>query len=261
LQLRNPQGLHTAEAELRDGIMPTIVNRAARIMAIGHGGQVLLSETTAQVVREHLPKDSSLLELGEHYLKGLAQPEKIAQLVLPDLQKDFPPLNSISTATNNLPTQLTSFIGREKEIAEIRALLDSARLVTLTGSGGTGKTRLSIEVGTQELDHFTNGVWMIELAPLSDPEQIIPALAQAFGLQDRPTARVLVTDYLRNKKLLLILDNRTPHRCLCALPTTSYQCPGSRSWQREAWDGGDVYHTLRWLIRINVCGTRPPTQI
>ena len=210
LQLRVRMGLHTAEAELRDGdYFGQSINRTARIMSVGHGGRVLLSETTAQVVREHLPKASNLLELGEHYLKGLARPEKIAQLVLPDLQKDFPPLNSISTATNNLPTQLTSFIGREKEIAEIETLLDSSRLVTLTGSGGTGKTRLSIEVGAQELAYFPNGVWMIELAPLSDPAQIIPALAQAFGLQESPFSPLasLVTDYLHDKKLLLILDN------------------------------------------------------
>lgn len=210
LQLRVRMGLHTAEAELRDGdYFGGSVNRAARIMAIGHGGQVLLSETSAQVVREHLPEESSLLDLGEHYLKGLTRPERIVQLVGPGLQKDFPPLHSIAIATNNLPTQLTSFIGREKEIAEIKALLDSSRLVTLTGSGGTGKTRLSIEVGAQELEHFANGVWMIELAALSDPGQIIPALAQAFGLQESPFSPLasLVSDHLCDKRLLLILDN------------------------------------------------------
>jgi predicted ATPase/class 3 adenylate cyclase len=230
LQLRVRMGLHTAEAELRNGdYYGQSVNRAARIMSIGHGGQVLLSETTAQVVREHLPEDTSLLELGEHYLKGLAQPEKISQLVLPDLQKDFPPLNSLSTATNNLPTQLTSFIGREKEIAEIRALLDSARLVTLTGSGGTGKTRLSIEVGRQELAHFDNGVWLIELAPLTDPEKIIPALAQAFGVQESPYSPLasLVTDFLRHKQLLLILDNceHLINACARLANDLLHQCP------------------------------------
>ncbi len=210
LQLRIRIGLHTAEAEMRDGdYFGGSVNRAARIMSIGHGGQVLLSQTTAQIVRDLLPVDSSLLDLGEHYLKGLARPEQIFQLVLPGLQKDFPPLNSLSTATNNLPTQLTSFIGREKEIAEVGELLHAFRLVTLTGSGGTGKTRLSIEVGAQELEHFANGAWMVELATLTDPAQIIPALAQALGLQESPFRPLasLVTDYLRDKQLLLILDN------------------------------------------------------
>jgi predicted ATPase/class 3 adenylate cyclase len=252
LQLRVRMGLHTAEAELRDGdYYGQSVNRAARIMSIGHGGQVLLSETAAQVVREHLPKDSNLLELGEHYLKGLARPEKIAQLVLPDLQKDFPPLNSLSTATNNLPTQLTSFIGREKEIAEIKALLNSSRLVTLTGSGGTGKTRLSIEVGTQELVYFTNGVWMIELALLTDPAQIIPALAQAFGLQESPFSPLasLVIDYLCNKKLLLILDNCEHLVAACARLADDllHQCVGLKilASSREALGiaGEMAFHT------------------
>jgi predicted ATPase/class 3 adenylate cyclase len=210
LHLGVRMGLHTAEAELRDGdYFGTSINRAARIMSVGHAGQVLLSETTAQVVTEHLPTDYALLELGAHYLKGLARPERITQLVVPDLQKDFPPLKSISIVTNNLPIQLTSFIGREKEIAEITALLGANRLVTLTGSGGTGKTRLSLEIGAQELAHYANGVWLIELAALSDPAQIIPALAQVFGLQESPfnLLAAVVTDHLRDKKLLLILDN------------------------------------------------------
>jgi predicted ATPase/class 3 adenylate cyclase len=248
LPLRVRMGLHTAEAELRDGdYYGQSLNRAARIMSIGHGGQILLSETTVQVVREHLPRDYHLLELGVHFLKGLTRPEKITQLVVPDLPKDFPPLNSIPTATHNLPLQLTSFIGREKEIAEIKALLASSRLVTLTGSGGTGKTRLSIEVGTQELAQFTNGVWMIELAPLSDPAQIIPALAQAFGLQETPfsTIETLVTDHLRDKKLLLILDNCEHLIAACASLADQllHQCAGLKilASSREALGiGGEM---------------------
>ena len=140
LQLCVRMGLHTGEAELRDGdYYGPSLNRAARIMSIGHGGQVLLSETTAQVVREQLPKDIYLLELGEHYLKGLARPEHISQLVIPDLRRDFPPLNSISIATNNLPAQLTSFIGREKEIAEIKAMLAAATPCDSHRSGWHGQ--------------------------------------------------------------------------------------------------------------------------
>jgi predicted ATPase/class 3 adenylate cyclase len=224
-------GMHTGEAELRDGdYYGQALNRAARIMSIGHGGQILLAETTAQVVREHLLKDLTLLELGEHYLKGLVRPEKIYQLVAPDLQKDFPSLNSISKSTTNLPIQLTSFVGREKEISEIKALLNSSRLVTLTGSGGTGKTRLSIELGTQELTSFANGVWLIELAPLADPSQIIPALAQAFGLQELPFRPLdsQVMDYLRVKKLLLILDNceHLIEACARLADDLLHQCAG-----------------------------------
>ena len=177
--------------------------------ALPMDGQILLSAVTAALAREHLPESTSLLDLGEHRLKNLSRPENIFQLNVSDLPSDFPPLQSLNAIPNNLPTQLTSFIGRDKEMAEIKVLLDSARLVTLMGSGGTGKTRLSIEVGTQELASFPNGVWLLELAPLTDPTQIIPALAQVFGLQENPyaTLETMLMDYLRDKKLLLILDN------------------------------------------------------
>jgi predicted ATPase/class 3 adenylate cyclase len=203
-------GLHTGEAELRDDdYYGGTLNRAARIMGVAYGGQILLSAVTVALVREHLPENTSLLDLGEHRLKNLSRPENIFQLNAPDLPSDFPPLQSLNKIPNNLPTQLTSFIGRDKEMAEIQSLLASARLVTLTGSGGTGKTRLSIEMGTQELASFPNGVWLLELAPLTDPEHIIPALAQVFGLQESPYATLesMLMDYLRDKKLLLILDN------------------------------------------------------
>jgi predicted ATPase/class 3 adenylate cyclase len=208
--IRVRMGLHTGEAELRDGdYYGGTLNRAARIMGIAYGGQILLSAVTAELVREHLPENATLLDLGEHRLKNLSRLENIFQLNAPNLIGDFPPLLSLNTIPNNLPTQLTSFIGRDREIAEIKALLDSAHLVTLTGSGGTGKTRLSIEVGSQELASFPNGVWLLELAPLTNPEQIIPALAQVLGLQELPSAplNALVIDYLRDKRILLILDN------------------------------------------------------
>jgi len=203
-------GLHTGEAELRDGdYYGQTLNRAARIMGVAYGGQILISSVTAEIVREHLPEETFLLDLGEHRLKNLSRLENIFQLEAPDLSKDFPPLLSLNEIPNNLPTQLTSFIGRDKELADIKALLDSARLVTLTGSGGTGKTRLSVEVGSQEMGLFPNGVWLLELAPLTDSEQILPALAKVLGLQELPSIslKTLVIDYLRDKKALLILDN------------------------------------------------------
>ena len=203
-------GLHTGEAELRDGdYYGQSLNRAARIMGVAYGGQILLSSVTAEIVREHLPEKTFLLDLGDHRLKNLSRLENIFQLNVPDLPKDFPPLKSLNAIPNNIPTQLTSFIGRDKEMAEIKVLMDSARLVTLTGSGGTGKTRLSVEIGSLELGSFPNGVWLLELAPLTDPEQIIPALAQVLGLQELPSTSLksLVIDYLRDKRVLLILDN------------------------------------------------------
>ena len=209
LQIKVRMGLHTGEAEMRDGdYFGNSLNRTGRIMSVGYGGQILLSDVTAALVRDNLPADTTLKDLGEHRLKGLSNPEHLWQLVAPRLPGRFPALQSLSTLPNNLPLQLTSFIGREKERVEIKDLLHSARLVTLTGSGGTGKTRLSLEVGGDLLTAFPNGVWLIELAPLTDPDQVVPALAQVFGLQELPfnSPEVLLLDSLRDKKLLLILD-------------------------------------------------------
>ena len=203
-------GLHTGEAELRDNdYFGGTLNRAARIMSAGHGGQILISDVTAQVVREHLPRHVSLLDVGEHHLRGLLQIEKIHQVIAPDLQKDFPLLNSVPTATNNLPVQLTSFIGREREIAEATERFNEARLLTLIGPGGTGKTRLSIQLGTELLPQFPDGVWFIELAALTDPALILQTIASVLGVRAQVGMPLItiVTDYLRSRNLVLILDN------------------------------------------------------
>ncbi len=133
--------------------------------------------------------------MGERRLKDILRPERLYQLSVQGLPSEFPPLKTLDSFPNNLPLQLTSFVGREKEMAEINALLQHSRLVTLTGSGGTGKTRLSIEVGAEEFASFANGVWLIELAPLADPAQIIPAMAQVFGLQEHPFAPLAITGH------------------------------------------------------------------
>ncbi|HET9906692.1 MAG TPA: adenylate/guanylate cyclase domain-containing protein, partial [Anaerolineales bacterium] len=204
-------GLHTGTAEiLADGKYEGYATIAStqRVMSAAHGGQTLLTQTTYDLLQNELPDDVSLHDLGEHRLKDLRAPLRLYQVNAPDLQQDFPPIKSLDRQPNNLPAQLTSFVGREKEIDEIKSAISASRLVTLTGSGGTGKTRLSIETGMQLLPKFSNGVWLIELAPLSDESQIIPALAQAFGLQELPfnPLKNIVMDYLRDKKLLLILD-------------------------------------------------------
>ena len=209
-RLKSRMGLHTGEAELRDGdYFGQTLNRAARIMSAGHGGQILISDIVAQVASEHLLADVSLLDLGDHNLKGVVQAEKIHQVVAPNLQQDFPPLDSIPTATNNLPQQLTSFIGRERELKEASERLASAKLLTLIGPGGTGKTRLSIQIGADQLAKFKNGVWLVELAPISDPALIFPTIADVFEIrevQNIPHIQ-LILDYLRAKEMLLILDN------------------------------------------------------
>src|SRR5258706_6971778 len=181
----------------------------------------------------------------------ICAPLRLYQVNATDLPQNFPAIKSLDTQPNNLPAQLTSFIGREKEIAEIKASVNSSHLVTLTGSGGTGKTRLSIEVGVQLLSNFANGVWLIELAPLSDESQIIPAFAQAFGLQELPFNPLvnLVTDYLRDKKLLLILDNCEHLIAACARLADDllHQCARLKilASSREALGiaGETVYHT------------------
>jgi predicted ATPase/class 3 adenylate cyclase len=183
--------------------------RAQRVMSSGHGEQILLSNTCAELVRGELPLNVSLLDMGEQRLKGLLNPEHLWQVNAPDLPQDFPPLQSLGAVPNNLPIQLTSFVGREKEIAEVKQELEVHRLVTLTGSGGTGKTRLSLQVAAELLDHFDHGVWFVELAPLADPELIPQEVLSVFGLNEQPdkTPLKLLENYLREKKLLLIFDN------------------------------------------------------
>jgi len=210
LSIRVRMGIHTGEAELRDGdYYGNTLNRAARVMSIGHGGQILISETTLQVTREHLPRDISIFDLGQHHLKGLNRPEQIYQLNVPGLQQEFPPLKSQIHATNNLPTQLTSFVGRERELADATSRLEGARLLTLIGPGGTGKTRLSIQLGSQLIPSFKDGVWLVELAPISDPSLIMQTIASVFHIGEVPGVSLitLVHDFLRNKLLLFILDN------------------------------------------------------
>ncbi|MFL7871259.1 MAG: adenylate/guanylate cyclase domain-containing protein [Anaerolineales bacterium] len=221
VSLRVRMGIHTGEAELRDGdYYGSTLNRAARIMSIGHGRQILISDITLQVAREHFLKEISILDLGLHHLKGLNRPEQIYQLNAPGLQQEFPPLKSLSQATNNLPTQLSSFIGRERELAEAKSRLfpppdgrgvrvEGPRLLTLIGPGGTGKTRLSIQLGSQMISTFKDGVWLVEFAPISDPSLIMQTIASAFDIREisGTPLQVLVHDYLREKQLLLILDN------------------------------------------------------
>jgi predicted ATPase/class 3 adenylate cyclase len=247
-------GLHTGAAEIssdRNYEGYTTIAYAQRVMSAAYGGQVLLTRTTYDLVQDQLPGDITLRDMGEHHLKDLHTPLHLYQVNIPDLQQNFPPIKSLDTLPNNLPTQLTSFIGREKEATEIKDLLNASRLVTLTASGGTGKTRLSIEVGAQLLTSFPNGVWLIELAPLADPSQIIPTMAQIFGLQEHPFGPlpILLMDYLRDKKILLILDNceHLIQACARLAHDLLHQCTGLKilASSREALGiAGEVaYHT------------------
>ncbi len=183
--------------------------RVQRLMSVAYGGQILLANASADLVRGELPANVSLRDLGEHRLKSLLNPERLWQVTAPGLPSDFPPLKSLNAIPNNLPLQLTSFIGREREIAEIKNLLKSHRLVTLTGAGGTGKSRLAGQVAADVLDQFHNGVWFVELAPITDPSLIPQTVIRILGLTAEPGREPLdiLKDYLADKSLLLILDN------------------------------------------------------
>lgn len=211
IPIRVRMGIHTGHAEARGDDYATThtLNRVARIMSAGHGGQILISVEVADLTRNYLPAEVTLGDMGKHHLKGMTHPEHLYQVLAPDLPAGFPPLKSLDISPNNLPAQLTSFIGREAEVVEVRRLLSQSRLVTLTGSGGCGKTRLSIQVAIESLDNYADGAWMAELAPVSDPVLVPQTVVSALGLRDesgRPALQVL-TDYLRSKALLLILDN------------------------------------------------------
>ncbi len=208
--LRVRMGLHTGEADLREGdYYGSAVNRCARLRAAGHGGQVLLSQTTVDLVRGALPEDASLRELGRHRLRDLSEPEQIYQLTAPDLPEQFPPLSTLDARPHNLPLQLTSFLGRERELAEIQALLGQHRLLTLTGPGGTGKTRLALQAAAQVLDQFPEGVWFVDLSGVADPAGVVPAIAQVLNVRESEgrTLAVALAAYLRSRRLLLVIDN------------------------------------------------------
>jgi predicted ATPase/class 3 adenylate cyclase len=211
VRLRVRMGLHTGEPQISAlGYVGIDVHRAARISAAGHGGQVLLSQTTHDLVAVELPEGVTLRDLGEHRLKDLRQPKHLYQLVIEGLPADFPPLKSLKAATpNNLPIQLTSFVGREKELTEIRQTIGEHRLVTLTGPGGSGKTRLSVQVGTELIESFHDGVFFVALAPITDPGLVASTIAQSLGVGETAGKSIVdnLKDYLQNKSLLLLLDN------------------------------------------------------
>ena len=210
VEVRVRMGLHTGEGKLGgENYLGLDVHRAARIAAAGHGGQILLSDTTSSLAAGGLPAGTSLRELGAHRLKDLANPERLFQLVVPDLPGDFPAPRTLDARANNLPVQLTSFIGREAEIAAVGALLDRARLVTLTGPGGTGKTRLGLQVAAERLTRYSDGVFVVELAPISDPDLVASAIASALSIREAANRPLLDTihEWLRDRELLLVLDN------------------------------------------------------
>jgi predicted ATPase/class 3 adenylate cyclase/DNA-binding CsgD family transcriptional regulator len=207
--LRVRMAVHTGEAELRLGdYYGPAVNHCARLRAIAHGGQVLVSAVTADLLSEAFPQELSLRDLGHHQLRDLEEPEQVWQLLHPRLPSDFPPLKSLSAKRDNLPNQLTSFVGRHETIAELRRLLVSTRLLTLTGPGGVGKTRLALALAEIVLPDYADGVWLVELAPLTDPGLVPSTVATVLGVQEstKPVIEQL-TEALQKMATLVVLDN------------------------------------------------------
>jgi predicted ATPase/class 3 adenylate cyclase len=210
-------GIHTGAAQLQVDNKENMYSGYAtlalsqRIMSAGHGGQILLSQATYELVRDRLPENAGLIDMGERRLKDILRPEKIYQLNVPDLPNEFPALKTLDTQLNNLPAQLTPFVGREREITAVLGLMRNPdiRLVTLTGAGGTGKTRLSIQVAAELLDEYEQGVWFVELASISNPELVLPTIASTLKVKESAGTSIeqSLHEYLSKRNILLVIDN------------------------------------------------------
>ncbi len=210
--LKVRMGIHTGEAfpnETGGYVVAHTLNRAARVMSAAHGGQILLSQESAALCERMLPGDIELIDRGQHRLKGLSWLEHLYQVSGIGLEKEFPPLKTLDLHPHNLPYQITSFLGREREIAHVRQRMKDCRLMTLTGPGGVGKTRLSLEIAVQALEDFPDGVWFVDLAPVNEPEQVIKVVADATGLRHKTNQATLesLVAWFGRKKLLIVLDN------------------------------------------------------
>ncbi len=212
VELRVRMAVHAGECEQRDDDFfgPT-VNRIARILAIGHGGQVLLSSTAAELVASRAPPDVTVVDLGEHRLKDLGRREHVFEVCFPGQASDFPPLRSLGNPQlrHNLPEQWSSFIGRDSELAQLHELLARCRLVTLVGPGGTGKTRLALQAVAERIDSTPDGVWLVELAPVGEPSNVDSAIADTLGVREQPGRPRLgsVVEALEDRQLVVLLDN------------------------------------------------------
>lgn len=225
-------GVHTGEIQLRDegNYVGATISRTARLRDLAHGGQTVMSGTAHDLVVDRLPADTWLSELGMHPLRDLPRPERVVQLCHADVNNDFPPLRTESSAaTHNLPAQLTSFIGRDAEMTQVRVLLAQNRLVTLTGAGGSGKTRLAVQVAARAAAEFGGGIAYVDLAPISDPDLVSVAAARAVGLPDQPgrSATETLVRYVGDRHLLILLDNceHLLDPCAALIDSLLAECP------------------------------------
>ena len=208
--LRVRMGIHSGAAEVRDGDYPgPTVNRAARVMSVANGGQVVVSQVTADLVRDELPAGVGLLDLGEYILRDFSRPERVFQVTATGIPSVFPPLRSVDRRRGNLASRLSSFVGREQELVQVRDALLQSRLVTLTGVGGVGKTRLGVQVATEIQDRFADGAWLCELATAGDADAMMQIVASALGVVQRPgmSLGASMVEFARAKQMLVVLDN------------------------------------------------------
>ena len=232
VKIKVRMALHTGNVDTRDNdFFGQTVNRVARLLSVAHGGQVVVSETSYQLVQDQLPEHVSFLDLGVHRLKDLVQHEHVYQILHPRLESEFPPLRSLTKTAlpNNLPNQVTSFVGRDQEVTRISELIATTRIVTLTGAGGCGKTRLALRCAAEAADGFPDGVWFADLAPLSDPELVTESVSGLLGVREEAgqTLTQALAAHLGRKSQLLVLDNCEHLLMGCARLTSALlkSCP------------------------------------
>ena len=266
--IRVRMGIHTGKAEVQeDGLYLgyLTLSHVQRLMSAGHGGQVLLSFTAQELVYDELPEGVELRDIGKHGLKDFDRPHHIFQLNISDLPSDFPPLNTLDSYRHNLPVQMTSFIGREREMAKVKDLLCTTRLLTLTGAGGSGKTRLAIRIATDLVDAFKDGVWWVELEALADEALVPQAIAKVLGVAEVPNQSWVETIvyFLQSKQNLLVLDNCEHLIAACAQLTDQLlgACPNLKilATSREAFGltGESAWHVSTLSVPELKDETRP----
>ena len=237
--VRVRMGIHTGEPlSSATGYVGIDVHRAARICSAGHGGQILVSQAARSLLGTALPNDVTLRDLGDHRLRGIESAERLYQVMAPGLESEFPPVRSLDTMPNNLPRQLSSFVGRDAEIVAAEERLAESNLVTLTGTGGVGKTRLALEIGAHLVTRHPDGVWLVELASLTDGELVDDAVATALHIKQRPNTEIIdaLVEGIAERELLLILDN-CEHLVESVVEMVDSCCAdarGSTSWRRAA---------------------------